>query len=136
MIQHRNPTIGMDQLLDPEFEGFGLPSSSLHAPGVDGRPTVETQDEDGELHISAQQRLWLAVVQMAVKDATLPDSPDDADPELTDTQRRQARAVIFSRSSVTAGYFNEVCNLAGVDPEVIRLNVSKMIREGVTINDE
>lgn len=123
MKQHKNPTIGMDQTLDSEFDNWHAPS--------DGR-FATPDDEDVSLNISAQQRLWLAVVQMAVRDATSPDIEDD---EVEEMQKRTARAVIFSRNSVTAGYFNEVCNLAGVDPNVIRLRVTKMIREGIHIDD-
>lgn len=123
MKHYKNPTIGMDQILDTEFETWHAPS--------DGR-FAAPDDEDTSLNISAQQRLWLAVIQMTVKDATGPDAPDD---EMEEFHRRTARAVIFSRNSVTAGYFNEVCNLAGVDPNVIRLRVTKMIREGIHIDD-
>lgn len=132
MMQRKTPNIGMDQVLDSDFDNFAL-SPRGHTSEGESVPDIPTVDDDSTLHISAQQQLWLAVVKKAVADATAPEVPDD---ELEDLHKRTARAVIFSRNSVTAGYFNEVCNLAGVDPEVIRLRVTKMIREGIHINDE
>lgn len=134
MIQHRNPTIGIDRILDSEFDSWQGPATATIGTNRSGELGIPVDDE-GPLNISPQQRMWLAVIQLAVRDATLPDQAAGLDPETIDWHRRQARAVIFSRSSVTAGYFNEICDLAGVTPDIVRTNVARLIREGSTIDD-
>lgn len=74
---------------------------------------------------SNERTLFLAVILQALLDATKPEYIGE--PEQSELDRRQAKAWFFASVGVTSKDFNEVCELAGVDPEYTRTFAYKII---------
>lgn len=77
---------------------------------------------------SHEKQLFLAVILQALLDATK-DKRQIEKPRIT-YERDRAKGWLFARVGVTCKDFEEVCNMAGVDPQATRSFAYKVINSG------
>ena len=75
---------------------------------------------------SQERILFLSVILQALLDATKTESNNEPDEAVE--ARRAAQAWFFASIGVTSEDFNTVCDMAGVDPELMRGFAFKILR--------
>lgn len=104
-------------MIDPDFDDIDTGLASTSATSA----------------IDSIGRLWLRVVLQAMSDATLEENscrPITINGKKNRVYRDQARAWIFAPVGVTATRFKEVCEMAGLDPTLVRRKTKLIIESG------
>ena len=83
-------------------------------------------EEVVERPATPERVLFLSVLLQALLDATKPET--SIEPEEEKVARRSAQAWFFASVGVTAQDFEEVCDLAGIEPVRMRTFAFKVLR--------
>jgi len=87
---------------------------------------IEESLQKEENQNSSERLLFLSVLLQALLDATKPQA--SSEPEEAIDARRSAQSWFFASIGVTAEDFNTVCDMAGIDPSLMRGFAFKVLR--------